>query len=173
MSSPRRGTAGFTLLEVLIATVVLALAMGGLITMVQRSLASLARVRVESDASRLAEAQLRRVLTDLEIAEEPLEMGHDEGRYEPPNDELLWELTIDSFGLVVPDELQEYADTSSIFQSPEAGPRAPEPSLRRVTLRVRRDGDEQDLIDPFVVFLVEPLAEVDLEELVSRVGEIQ
>ena len=55
------------------------------------------------------------------------------------------------------------ASSSSVFQSASGVPGAPETSLRRVVLRVLREDEEEDLIDPFVVLVVDP-AEVEEED---------
>jgi hypothetical protein len=130
--------------------------MGALISMVGESLARLGRARLETDAARLAEEQIRALIASSEL-EDPLELSRDAGTYEPPHDMLRWELTAESYGIPLAEEFKELANSSSIFESNDLVSQADPPSLRRVILRIFLEDGEQDIIDPFVVFTVEPL----------------
>ena len=154
--------AGFTLLEVMVAVTVFALTMGSLITLVTQNLAQLARANLETDAAILAEQRIRELLTEVEGGE-PLELGSDAGEFPEPYAMLRWELSVEPWGIPLPEADIERAGSSSVFQSDSDTPGAPEMSLRRVVLRMLREDEEEDLIDPFVVLVLDP-AEADEED---------
>ena len=146
---------GFTLLEVMVAIFVFAIIMGTLLTLVQQNLASLGRARMETQAARLAEERIRE-LQETAFDEFP-EDGTDEGTFEPPNDGLRWVSTIEPYSIELPVDKEERAGSSSVFALGDS-----EPSLRRVILRIFPEDGEEELIDPFVTFLVTPLEPGDL-----------
>ncbi len=149
----RRG--GFTLLEVMVAIFVFAIIMGTLLTLVQQNLASLGRARLETEAAHLAEERIR----ELQAAafDEFPDVGTDEGTFEPPNDGLRWVSTIELYSIELPVEKEELSGSSSVFALGDS-----EPSLRRVIVRVFPEDGEDELMDPFVTFLVTPLEPGDL-----------
>ena len=154
---------GFTLLEVILAVFVFAITMGALISMVGESLARLGRARLEANAGRLAEEQLRELIIG-EGSEEAIELGRDEGSFDPPDDMLRWELTVESYGIPLDEESTHLADSSSIFETKDSLGLGDPPSLNRATLRILFEDSQEDVIEPFVVFLVEPVeSEGDLE----------
>lgn len=155
--------AGFTLLEVMVAIFVFAIIMGALLTMVQENLARLGRARLETEGARLAEVRLRELELEAKTDEFP-ELGTDEGTFDPPDDTLRWVLTVEPYGIDLPEEHQEHAGSSSVFVSTDISPDAPEPSLRRVILRIFQEDEEEELIDPFVTILVTPLGEEEFPE---------
>ena len=155
----RAASSGFTLLEVILAVFVFVISMGGLLMIVQDSLARLADVRLESDAARLAEAQLRELTLATATGEE-LELGEDAGTYDPPNDMLRWELSVEPWWIPLSEELKERAETSSLFEPEEAEFEVS--ALLRLTLRVFKENHEEQLVEPFVVFVVLPPDEADL-----------
>ena len=151
----RRG--GFTLLEVMVAIFVFAIIMGTLLTLVQQNLASLGRARLETEAAHLAEERIR----ELQAAafDEFPDVGTDEGTFEPPNDGLRWVSTIELYSIELPVEKEELSGSSSVFALGDS-----EPSLRRVIVRVFPEDGEEELMDPFVTFLVTPLEPGDLPD---------
>ncbi len=150
---------GFTLLEVMVAVFVFAITMGTLLTLVQQNLAALGRARLETDAARLAEERIREIQELAETDEFP-EVGTDEGTFEPPHEMLRWVATVEPYSIELPQEKEERISSSSVFALGD-----PEPSLRRVIVRIFPEDGEEELIDPFVTFLVTPLEPSDLEEL--------
>lgn len=153
-TSPGRGSGGFTLLEVMVALFVFAVVMGALLTMVQENLARLGRARMETVAARLSEAKMREI--EAGSAEGSVAVESDEGTFDPPNDMLRWELEVEPFAIELSEEHQERASSSSVFQQTESGPGAEPPGLQRVVLRVFPEHEDVELIDPFVLILVQP-----------------
>ena len=145
----RRG--GFTLLEVMVSIFVFAIIMGTLLTLVQQNLARLGRARLETTAARLAEERIRELQQEAGSDEFP-EDGTDEGTFEPPDDGLRWVSTIEPYSIELPVDKEERAGSSSVFALGDS-----EPSLRRVILRIFPEDGEEELMDPFVTFLVAPL----------------
>lgn len=156
--------AGFTLLEVLLAVFVFATVMTALIVLVTDSVRNLTRARHEAHAAALAESQLRELLLTAD-PDEILELGVREGTYEPPDDAVRWELSIEGFGIPLPDELAEQASSSTIFRNPDRTQDMDEPSVRHLTLRVFEGDTGRELIDPFEVFVVEPFSDLEAGEL--------
>ena len=155
----RAASSGFTLLEVILAVLVFGISMGGLLMIVQDSLARLGQARLESEGARLAEEQLRELTLAAATGEE-LELGEEAGTYAPPNDMLRWELSVEPWWIPLSEELKDRAETSSLFEPEETEFEAS--ALLRLTLRVFEENHEEQLVDPFVVFLVLPPDEADL-----------
>ncbi len=152
---------GFTLLEVMVAIFVFAIIMGTLLTLVQQNLAALGRARLETEAARLAEERIRELQQEAAFDEFP-EVGTDEGTFEPPNDGLRWVSTIELYSIELPVEKEERSGSSSVFAAADPATDDSEPSLRRVIVRIFPEDGEEELIDPFVTFLVTPLEPGDL-----------
>ena len=65
----------------------------------------------------------------------------------------------DMVSIELPVEKEERAGSSSVFALGDS-----EPSLRRVIVRIFPEDGEEELIDPFVTFLVTPLEPGDLPD---------
>ena len=152
---------GFTLLEVMVAIFVFAIIMGTLLTLVQQNLAALGRARLKTEAARLAEERIRELQQEAAFDEFP-EVGTDEGTFEAPNDGLRWVSTIELYSIELPVEKEERSGSSSVFAAGDPAMDESEPSLRRLIVRIFPEDGEEELIDPFVTFLVAPLEPGDL-----------
>ena len=145
------------MLEVMVALFVFAVVMGALLTMVQENLARLGRARMETVAARLSEAKMREITaTAMDSGEGEMNLESDAGVFDPPNDMLRWELEVEPYAIPLSEKHQDRASSSSVFQQTDSGPRADPPGLQRVVLRVFPEHEDMELIDPFVVILVQP-----------------
>ena len=153
--------AGFTLLEVMVAVFVFAITMGALLMLLQQNLARLGRARLETQAGNLAEDKIREI---AELAKGEDFPENDEGAFDPPDDMLRWVASIETYGIELAEEDQERAGSSSVFAEYGVSPGAPEPSLHRVTVRIFPEDEEQELIEPFVTFVVRPFEPTDEED---------
>jgi type II secretory pathway pseudopilin PulG len=167
MSSERR--AGFTLLEVLIAVFLVTTVLSVLVGLVTDNLRALADSRQELEVSQLAEARIRE-LYSAAVGGEPPEIGSSSGFFDPPDEDMRWELEVESYALPLPDDLEpeergRIETLSSIFAPVTAGSAAAQSygaqgglatSVRRVTLRVFREDTEGQEADAFALFTVDP-----------------
>lgn len=149
----RRG--GFTLLEVLLAVFVLAIGMGSLIEMVSQNLRELSRANERTGAMRLAEQRVRELAAETSLGQIP-PLGTTDGVFEEPYEDMLWELRVEAWAIPLEEDTPERRATSSIFGSPQPGGNPQQGSLRRLVLRVYRDGEDPDSAEPFVLLAVEP-----------------
>ena len=148
--------AGFTLLEVLLAVFFVALLMGGLVAASTQTVRDLSRTRDRIEANRLAEERARALAAEMRSGVLP-DIGTTEGSFEEPNEHLRWELTVESYTVPHAEPLSEDTPSSTIFAEASTAPGAPQPSVRRVTLRVFQEGFEPESGDAFVLFGVEAL----------------
>lgn len=84
--------AGFTLLEVLVALAVLAIALGAALRLATQTTAGAAAMRDRTVASWVAENRLHRVL----LGEEPLALGRYSGEERQAGRDWRWRLTVTS-----------------------------------------------------------------------------
>ena len=154
---------GFTLIEVMVAALVLVLGLGIVLSATKESLIRLADSNREIAATRLGEERIREIQADVP-SDELLEVGTTEGHFEGEDEEFRWVLHVESYSIELaeqpdksPEELEALRATSTIFalETP-ADPDALEPSIRRVTLHVLAEDEEEEDVLPFVIFLVEP-----------------
>lgn len=156
MMTPSSGTkpSGFTLLEVMIAVLVFGLVMGGLSQLVVSNLRRHGEARNRAEAMRLGESEVRRIASEARSGTLP-EIGVTEGTFDSPNEDVQWILSVESFAIPLAPERLETQNTSSLFAPGGSSPDAPQPSARRVVLRVFRDEEDPEVTDPFVIFAVE------------------
>jgi len=125
--SCRKETAGFTLIEVLVALIIFAIAIGALVGLFQTSLRQTVTAEELRKATALAEAQLARFGHDL-----PLEIGQVNG--ESADGQLRWQADV---SLARP--IEEGADVALYQIRIDAGRGSGTPSLIRLTtLRLGR-----------------------------------
>ena len=152
----RRGaSAGFTLLEVMLAVFVLATVVGALITMVQANLERLAEARRELLASGLAQQRAEGLL-DAGLDGELPDPGLRDGRFPEPNDDLIWEESIEPAALPLPDDWSG-GEISALFESPPDAPRpatAQKDVMNRVSVRAYPESREPESAAPFVFYVV-------------------
>jgi type II secretory pathway pseudopilin PulG len=151
-----RRAGGFTLLEVLLAVFFVALLMGGLVAASTQTIRDLSRSRDRIEANRLAEQRARALMAEMRSGVLP-DMGTTEGSFEEPDEYLRWQQVVESYTVPRVDSVSEDTPSSTIFAEPSTAPGAPQPSVRRVTLRVFQDGFEPESGDAFVLFGVEAL----------------
>jgi prepilin-type N-terminal cleavage/methylation domain-containing protein len=146
-------SAGFTLIEVVIAVLIFGLVMGVLQEYVGTSLRRLSSARDEVVANELGKATLRDVATKIEAGEA---VASETGRYENP-DYMRYELTVEPYVLALPETVKKVSGEpplSSIFEpsrSPEDGT-----PLRRVVVRVYREELGPESAVPLVAVLSIP-----------------
>ncbi len=105
---------GFTLLEVMIAVLVLGTVFGALLQLMNGHLARLADARQELAEAGLAEARLREIWTVAESGTLP-KAGRSSGTFDPPYDYVQWELVVAEAQIPLPEELEADAAASSLF----------------------------------------------------------
>jgi len=147
---------GFTLLEVLLAVFFVALLMGGLVAASTQTIRDLSRTRDRIEANRRAEERARALAAEMRSGVLP-DLGTTEGSFEAPDDHLHWQQVVEPYTVPHAEPVSEDTPSSSIFAEPSTAPGAPQPSVRRVTLRVFEDGFEPESGDAFVLFGVEAL----------------
>ena len=151
--------AGFTLIEVLAAVLIVSLVFGLLLESVTRNLHDLSRARNEARAAQLAEDRLRDLKVELESGEK-LEDGVKEGAFEDPDADMRWQITVTPQTLALPADYKGELPPSPLFSASNEPPRATapgqEPPLRLVQVRVFPEGVEPESVDPFVVLLASP-----------------
>lgn len=146
MSSCPAHRGGFTILEVLVAIFVVGTVLSAIVALVGTNLSQLARVRSEIDQARLAEERLRAIeselMSDLEVRD-----GVEEGRFDPPNEDLVWRTSVSPFSVPLPaldSGIREAPPlASALFTSPSRAVSAPPsaPAIRLVEVRVYREAD--------------------------------
>jgi prepilin-type N-terminal cleavage/methylation domain-containing protein len=144
---------GFTLLEVMIAVFVLATVVGALVTLVQANLHHLGEARREFAAAALAKERALSVLQAAAAGQLP-EIGTQRGRFPEPDDDLIWEQTVEPVALPLPQDWGTAPAPSVLFEPPGGGAGRP-PSLYRVTVRAFEEETDAESIEPFVLFVVE------------------
>lgn len=148
-SRPER-SAGFTLLEVLIALVVFTTVMGGLLSAVSQGVRALGAAEREVALMELAQEQIRQIQSDAETGQAP-ELGEREGFFAEPYEQVRWQLVVEYFAYPLPErmsyaELAAARERSAIFADSVGQPT----SLRLVVLRVF-DESGFELLDPFTI----------------------
>ena len=124
------------------------------------NLSRLADARRELVALQLAETRVREIQGEAMLGVLP-DFGTTSGEFEPPNDDLAWQLDIEPFALPVPPELQgRELPPDSLFASDtgrrlQQGEQDPRPRL--VRMRVHGIDVDPDSVDPFVAVLTPPL----------------
>lgn len=160
---------GFTILEVLVAIFVVGTVLSAIVALVGTNLSQLARVRSEIDRSRLAEERLRAIESDLTGGLEVRD-GIEEGRFDPPNEDLAWRTSVSPFSIPLPALDGGLADApslaSALFTSPSSAVSAPAsaPAIRLVEVRVYREADGPERaavlewlhVEPYVALETEP-----------------
>ena len=146
----RRHSAGFTLLEVLVAVFVFALVMGTLISLVAQNVRRTADARQELRATRLAEGKLREILFAAEKGELP-DLGSNQGTFEGDDEDMAFEVDVEPYEIPLPRGApKKVVDGSGIF----AG--GGKSALRRVKLKVYPAVGGPEQAAPFVAFVAEP-----------------
>jgi prepilin-type N-terminal cleavage/methylation domain-containing protein len=157
---------GFTLLEVLIAMFVLALAIGGLVTAMAQSFHKLADARDDLRQLELAEAQVRELDQSAQGGALP-ELGHSSGTFDPPYEQWAWDLVVEPWSLPLPEGYGGQGLPSSVFQPP--GTASPvQPSVRLLSYRVYPVEGSPDDVDPFVALAVEKVPPELVAEAAAR-----
>ncbi len=151
--------AGFTLIEVLIAVLIVSLVFGLLLESVTRNLADLSRARAGARASQLAADRVRDLRLELGGGEK-LEDGVEEGAFGEPDQDMRWQIRVAPQTLVLPPGYKGEISPSPLFSASNEPPRAMKPGeeapLRLVQVRVYAQGDDPESVDPFVVLLTAP-----------------
>ena len=150
---------------------IVSLVFGLLLESVTRNLADLGRARREAHATQLAEERVRELQYEQSGGTE-LENGTTEGAYEPPDDDLRWQITVSEQSLVLPEDYPGDQPPSPLFAlagaapapNPTATPGQP-PPLRLVTVRVFPADAEPESVDPFVLLLTAPTDPARLQQL--------
>ena len=146
----RRPSAGFTLLEVIVAVFVFAIVMGSLISLVSQNVRQTANAREELRATRLAEGKLREILFAAEKGELP-EIGTNQGTFEGDDEDMAFEVDVEPYAIPLPEGASKKVATGSgIFVGGD------KPAVRRVKLKVYRAEGTPDQAAPFVAFVAEP-----------------
>ncbi len=164
--------AGFTLIEVLAAVLIVSLVFGLLLESVTQNLAQLSRARLEARASELAELRVRELEAELD-AGTVLGDGEQEGGYEPPDDDLRWRVRVSPWTLPLPADYPEKLSPSPLFALPTQTP-APLPPgqaapLRLVEVRVfPADEEDPERVEPTTFFLTAPPDPARLQQLESQ-----
>jgi len=153
-SNAERSAGGFTLLEVMVATFVLAVVLTGVIQIVTQTIASLSRARLDVEAADFAQEQMRGVALAAKQGTLP-EVGTSEGSFEG-DDDLRFELKVEAYDVPVNAKDRELARRSSVFGATEASDPSAGPDVRVVTLRVyrRSEGIEDSL--PLTMLVTRP-----------------
>ncbi|HTO71622.1 MAG TPA: type II secretion system protein [Myxococcota bacterium] len=165
---------GFTLIEVLAAVLIVSLVFGLLLESVTRNLAALSRARSEARAMQLAEDRLRDLKADLASGTK-LEDGVTDGSFDEPDQDMHWQIVVTPQTLALPPDYRGEVPPGPLFVSPAAaarqspppslsqtpgsnaaGPQTPEEPLRLVEVRVFRQGDDPQSVEPFVLLVTAP-----------------
>ena len=143
-------SAGFTLLEVLIALVVFTTVMGALLTTVSQSVRALGDAEREVELMELARERMRQLQRDAENGTAP-PLGESSGFFAEPYDHMRWQITAEYFAYPLPanttnEQLVEARRRSPVFAEREGQ----SSSLRLVVLRVF-DESGTEVLDPFTI----------------------
>jgi prepilin-type N-terminal cleavage/methylation domain-containing protein len=164
---------GFTLIEVLIAVLIVSLVFGLLLESVTRNLADQSRARAGARASQLAADRVRDLKIELEGGEK-LEDGVKDGAFEEPDQDMRWQISVAPQTLPLPPDYKGEISPSPLFSASNEPPRATKPGeeapLRLVQVRVYPVGEEPESVDPFVVLLTAPPDPARLQQLQQQQG---
>jgi hypothetical protein len=127
---------------------------GALVTMVQANLHRLGEARRELAAAERAKQRAVGILEAGAAGELP-EVGTRDGRFPEPDDDLLWEETVEPVTLALPPDWGNNPAPSVIFDRSQ-GASGGAPSLYRAVIRAFPEGIDPESVEPFVVFVVEP-----------------
>jgi prepilin-type N-terminal cleavage/methylation domain-containing protein len=154
---PERGgdEAGFTLLEVMLAIVVLGLVMGQLIASVTQNLDRLGEARRELRALLLAEERMRDLEHDARGGTLP-ELGRTSGSFEAPDDDLAWELEVEGWNVPFPRNPARPNSPGGIFAGGPPRPPNQAPTLVRALLRVHALEEDPEGVEPLIALLAAP-----------------
>jgi prepilin-type N-terminal cleavage/methylation domain-containing protein len=147
--------AGFTLLEVMIAIVVLGLVMGTLIERVTQNLGRLAEARLELRALQLAEERMRELESDARSGSLP-ELGRSAGDFDAPDDDLAWELEVEGWNVPFPRSSTRPTSPGGIFAGGPPRPPNQAPTLVRALLWVHRTEEDPERVEPLIAILAAP-----------------
>lgn len=151
--------AGFTLIEVLAAVLIVSLVFGLLLESVTRNLADLGRARAESRRALLAADRVRELKAELESGEK-LEDGVKDGVFDEPDQDMKWQISVTPQTLALPADYAGELPPSPLFaksnEPPRPGNPGEEPALRLVQVRVYAPDEDPEGVDPFVVLLAAP-----------------
>jgi prepilin-type N-terminal cleavage/methylation domain-containing protein len=153
---------GFTLIEVLCAVLIVSLVFGLLLESVTRNLHDLSRARNEARAAQLSEDRLRDLKAEL-AGGEKVEDGVTEGAFDPPDDDMRWQISISPQTLMLPADYKGEVPPSPLFSTngeprpapTSAAPGQPPPAnpLRLVEVRVFKVDTDPNTVDPFVLLI--------------------
>jgi type II secretion system protein I len=143
-------SAGFTLLEVLVALAIFTTVMGGLLSTMSQSVRALGAAENEVELLELAQERMRTIQREADTGSPP-ELGESDGFFPEPHDHMRWTLQVDYFGFPLPQrmsaaEVAEARERSAVFSEKEDQPT----SLRLVVLRVY-DEAGHEVFDPFTI----------------------
>jgi len=153
------GRHGFTLIEVLLAVMIVSLVFGLLLEAVTRNLADLHRAREGARAAQLAADRVRDLKEQI-LGGQKVEDGVTEGTFEQPDDDLRWQISIAAQTLPLPPDYKGELSPSPIFAAPNeptvAQNPGEDPPLRLVQVRVYAQNEDPQSVDPFVILLTAP-----------------
>jgi prepilin-type N-terminal cleavage/methylation domain-containing protein len=166
-----RSEAGFTLIEVLAAVLIVCLVFGLLLETVTRNLRDLSRARQEARAAQVAEDRVRE-LSVLISSGEKIEDGVREEPCSAENaDDLICQTIVAEEKLALPADYPGELSPSPLFRRANEPPRNPapgagqEPPLRLVQVRAYPPETDPNTVEPFVVLLVAPLDSAAQQQL--------
>ncbi len=162
MKTPTSSNAGFTLVEVLLAVVILATVGTTLSTLVMEGVHNLGEARAKMEAIELGEDRLREIQEAARGGELP-ELGSDEGDFEEGS-AYHWVLNVEPFSLPLPENAPEGPPTSSLFVQGSTQQGANQPSILKVSFWVLQEGQETEDRVPMEIFVVEGPNETQLPE---------
>jgi type II secretory pathway pseudopilin PulG len=175
-------SAGFTLLEVLLAVFVFGTVMTTLVALTAQNMDALSTAKNDLTATALGEGMMRRMLGEFETGKLP-EIGVTVGDVEiatPSNDDgelgaldeeparaagppYRYRLEIEPYTVPLPEGAPavDPVNLSTLFLAPGARSSSSQgaaggPSTLRVTLRIHAAAEDPEEVDPFVMLLTEP-----------------
>jgi len=168
-SDSQSGAAGFTLIEVLAAVLIVSLVFGLLLESVTRNLADLSRARAEARAAQLAEDRLRDLRAELASGTK-LEDGVTDGQFDAPDQDMHWQIAVTPQSLALPAGYRGEMPPSPLFYATSGPPRVPAPApssreggdtgpqepLRLVEVRAYPEGTDPQSVEPFVLLVTGP-----------------
>jgi prepilin-type N-terminal cleavage/methylation domain-containing protein len=165
--------AGFTLIEVLIAVLIVSLVFGVLLESVTRNLSDLSRARAGARAAQLAADRVRQLKAELEAGEK-LEDGVKEGVFDEPDQDMRWQISVAPQTLPLPPDYKGAVSPSPLFSAANELPKAAKPGedapLRLVQVRAYALGEDPESVDPFVVLLTMQRDEATMQKLEQQGG---